>query len=373
MALTAEDQSTHAHPTTQQPVSSDMTTNQLKTNQLKTSRFAILCWSILGYNILVVLWGAFVRATGSGAGCGDHWPLCNGEIMPHSPRIDTIIELTHRLSTGLLGLLVLWMVIWAFRLHVQDVAQKRAIRRAALWTLFFILTESAIGAGLVKFEWVATNVSIERVYTIAFHLINTFLLLAANTLVAWFALGGKPFSVRSSTWGGAAGKSTGGKLLGALALSTAGLLLLGASGAITALGDTLYYTAGITPEESPLVARLVSLRIYHPLIAFGVLGLLWWTLQMILAPSTRRNGFSSLTHRFAWAMLGIYLVQLVGGAVNVYLKAPIWMQIIHLLLSDLIWILIVLTAASALAQADDVSGGDGSEAEVDLPAYSSTA
>lgn len=307
--------------------------------------FAILCWAILGYNVLVVLWGAFVRATGSGAGCGDHWPLCNGEVIPHSPQMDTIIELTHRLSTGLLGILVLWMVIWAFRRYTKHNSQGRAIRRAAGWTLFFILTESAIGAGLVKFEWVANNVSLERVYTIAFHLINTFILLGANTLVAWFAIGGKPFSVRSSALG-----QRGGRLLRALILVAIGLLILGASGAITALGDTLYYTAGITPDESPLVARLVSLRIFHPIIAFGVLALLWQAIQVVVYGDRSIPSSNLVTRRFAWAMLAIYLVQLIAGAVNVYLKAPVWMQIVHLLLSDLILILMVLTAASALAE-----------------------
>jgi len=311
----------------------------------KANRFAMLCWFVLGYNVLVVLWGAFVRATGSGAGCGDHWPLCNGAVIPHSPRVDTIIELTHRLSTGLLGILVLWMVIWAFRRYTKEDPQGRAIRRAAGWTLVFILTESAIGAGIVKFEWVANNVSLERVYTIAFHLINTFVLLGANTLVAWFASGGKPFSVRHAVVG-----PQGSKLLTALGCALFGLLLLGASGAITALGDTLLYTAGITPEESPLVARLVSLRIFHPLIAFGVLALLWWVVQLVLFQDEAGMAPTKLTRQFAWSMLGLFLLQLVAGGINVYLKAPVWMQIIHLLLSDFIWILMVLTAASSLAE-----------------------
>lgn len=367
MASTKEDSSTISYAATKQTV----------------SRFAALCWFILVYIVLVILWGAFVRATGSGAGCGDHWPLCNGEVLPRSPAIETIIELTHRLSTGVLGILVLWMVIWAFRITRQggtqnlaqnplfDPAQKRGIRRAALWTVFFILTESAIGAGIVKFEWVANNVSVERVYTIAFHLVNTFFLLAASALVAWFASGGQPFSIRPSALKHTALGANSGKLLVALGLSVLGLLLLGASGAITALGDTLYYTAGITPEESPLVARLVSMRIYHPIIAFGVLGLLWWALQMVLYPSgaqsSSQTATTQLTRQLAWAILSIYLVQLVCGAVNVYLKAPVWMQILHLLISNIIWILMVFLAASALVQVDEVA-----EAEVGRQVLSPT-
>ena len=60
-------------------------------------------WAVLIFFVAVILWGALVRATGSGAGCGDHWPLCNGTVIQHSPRVDTIIEFTHRVAaiTGL--------------------------------------------------------------------------------------------------------------------------------------------------------------------------------------------------------------------------------------------------------------------------------
>src|ERR1700720_4900598 len=72
-------------------------------------------WAVVSYNVLVILWGALVRATGSGAGCGNHWPLCNGQVIPLSPRIDTIIEFTHRCMTGGSTFLVLGLLIWTFR------------------------------------------------------------------------------------------------------------------------------------------------------------------------------------------------------------------------------------------------------------------
>ena len=56
-------------------------------------RFA---WGLLAYNVAVILWGAVVRATSSGAGCGDHWPLCNGVVLQSNPRLATLIELAHR-------------------------------------------------------------------------------------------------------------------------------------------------------------------------------------------------------------------------------------------------------------------------------------
>lgn len=295
---------------------------------LTKSRFSTYTWALLGYNILVVLWGAFVRATGSGAGCGSHWPLCNGEVIPHSPRFETIVEFSHRLTSGLLGFLVLGLVIWAFRKYGPG----NAVRKAALWTLFFVITEAAIGAGLVKFEWVAADTSVARVYTMAFHLLNTFFLLGANTLTAWFASGGIPFSVRNQ-----------GVVGTALAAAFAGMLILGTSGAITALGDTLSITMGITPEESPLVATLTGLRIFHPLLAFVAFGLLYVAARVI---GSRMEG--EVAVRYAYAAVGLFAIQLLCGGLNVYLKAPAWMQLLHLLITDLIWVLMIMTAASAL-------------------------
>ena len=71
------------------------------------TRLARFAWLVLAWNVVVILWGAFVRATGSGAGCGAHWPLCNGELVPRAPALETMIEFTHRATSGLALLLVL--------------------------------------------------------------------------------------------------------------------------------------------------------------------------------------------------------------------------------------------------------------------------
>ncbi|MBV7335371.1 COX15/CtaA family protein [Chloroflexi bacterium TSY] len=308
---------------------------------MKRTSFALYVWTLLFYVVLVILWGAFVRATGSGAGCGSHWPLCNGEMIPRSLQMETIIEYTHRISSGLLGFLMLGMLVWAWRQYGGG----HLVTKAALWSVFFVITEAAIGAGLVKFEWVATNDSMARVYTMAFHLINTFLLLTAVTLTGWFASGGIPFRL----WGH-------GNLSWTYVLALCGMLILGASGAITALGDTLYLTAGITPDESPVVAMLVASRIYHPSLAFILLFLLILVRQNVL----NRLG-NGLALRFATWMLGLYALQLGIGGLNVYLKAPVWMQLVHLLLTDGIWILFILTGAVALVREIDQSVEVGAE------------
>ena len=154
--------------------------------------FTRFVWVTLGLLILVILWGAFVRATGSGAGCGSHWPLCNGVVLPREARVDTMIEFFHRITSALSGLFVLAMVVWAFRLFPKG----HIVRKGAVLSLFFIITESLLGAGLVLFEWVAHNASVGRAISMALHLVNTFLLLGAVTLTAWWAGGGQPLRLR---------------------------------------------------------------------------------------------------------------------------------------------------------------------------------
>jgi heme A synthase len=288
----------------------------------------------LGYTVLVILWGAFVRATGAGAGCGSHWPLCNGVVIPRAPTVETLIELGHRLSSGVLGILVVAFNVFAFR----ELPPGHGARRFAFVSLLFVVAEALLGAGLVRFEWVASNVSQARVYVMAFHLVNTFLLLAAMTLTAWFA--GTDGARRLRSTAGVA-LPIGGALLA--------VLVVGANGAVTALGDTLVLTAGIKPEESPLVAKLVAARFYHPTMAVAafifVVGVVLW-LRPRVGPTSRRHGLT---------VLAIFGVQLLLGAVNVFLKAPVWLQLLHLGAADLLWVFLVLMTAEALTTARGTS------------------
>ncbi len=296
------------------------------------NRFAWFAWGVLGYNLLVILWGAFVRATGSGAGCGAHWPLCNGQVIPRAPEVETLIELTHRATSGVALLLVAGMLVWAFRAYPKGAT----VRRGAAWSMVFIITEALVGAGLVLFGWVGADQSAYRAISIAVHLVNTFLLLAALALTAWWASGGAPLRLRGA---GAAGWALGAALLG--------LLLLGATGAITALGDTLFPAGslieGMQQDLSPTAHFLIRLRVVHPILAM-VLGLYVVALAWRL---TRQAGRA--TERLAWTLTGIYLAQLLVGGVNLGLLAPVPLQLIHLLLADLTWIALVLLAAAALA------------------------
>ena len=313
-------------------------------------RFTIFAWAVLAYNIVVILWGAFVRATGSGAGCGSHWPLCNGEILPRATEVETLIEFSHRITSGIALIAVVVLLIWALRSYPRG----HRVRRAAQASMFFMVTEALVGAGLVLFEYVAHNVSIARAYWMAGHLMNTFLLLAALTVTAWWANGGAPVRLRRQGL-------VGWTLLAAII----GMFILGASGGITALGDTLVLTSGITPSESPIVAQLVSLRIYHPLLAFAVGGLVLlaaWTVY-----SRRTDSASRL---LAKSISLLYLLQLLVGALNVSLKAPVWLQLIHLLVTSVLWILLVLMSAAALSDRTLASATDQPDVAVGKPARS---
>lgn len=301
---------------------------------MKPPRFAIYAWAVLGYNLFVILWGAFVRATGSGAGCGSHWPLCNGQVVPRAPQVETLIEFFHRLTSGLAFLFVVVLLIWAFRAYPK----KHRVRWSASFSMLFLITEALVGAGLVLFDLVADNASMTRALSMAVHLLNTFLLLACLTLTAWWASGGEPVRLN--------GQWMRVVLLG---IGLVALLVLGVSGSVTALGDTLFPSAslaeGLTQDFSSTAHLLIRLRVFHPAIAVSVA--LYLILVIIWLYSLPRNAASK---KFSLVLIVLLLFQLGAGVINITLLAPVWMQLVHLFLADLIWIALVLLTASALAR-----------------------
>ena len=305
---------------------------------MKVRWFPVYAWTVLVYNVGVILWGAYVRATGSGAGCGSHWPLCDGTIVPRSPRVETLVEFSHRLSSGLALILVVILAVWAFRAY----AKGHPVRTGAALSMVFIITEALVGAGLVLFELVEDNASVTRAVSTSVHLINTFLLLAALTLTAWWARNGTPINIRRQdvrVW--------------VLGLGFLAMLVLGISGAVTALGDTLFppesLEEGLRQDVDPSMHFMIRLRAIHPLIAVATA--LYWLLIVGLPDIV---GDAPDSKRLARAVAVVLIAQLVAGVVNVLLLAPVWMQMLHLLIADLSWILLVLLAASALAEREPV-------------------
>lgn len=300
---------------------------------MRLNRFAAYAWGVVAYNLGVIVWGAYVRASGSGAGCGAHWPLCNGEVVPRAPEVKTLVELTHRATSGLALLAVVLLVVWAFRAH----GRRHPARAGAVLSLVFILLEALIGAGLVLFEYVAQNESVARAGWMAVHLLNTFLLLAWLVLTAWWASGGAALRLRRQ-----------GALAAVLAGAFAGTALLAMSGAVAALGDTLFpagsLSEGLRQDLSPAAHLFVRLRVAHPVLALFVGGFL-----LFAASYVNRVRPGAWTGRTSGAVAGLVFVQLLVGALNVGLLAPVWLQLVHLLLADFLWIALVLLAASALS------------------------
>ena len=288
-------------------------------------------WVTLAYNVTVILWGAYVRATGSGAGCGNHWPLCNGEVIPRAQHIQTLIEFTHRVSSGIALLTVVCLWIWT-RLAMP---RRHPARYAGTAAVLLIFNEALLGASLVLFEHVAQDKSIARTVSLSLHSANTMLLLAAISLTAFWIW--KPssslicWSARYAT------------RIGALLLT---LLIAGVTGAVTALGDTLFPAASLTSslaqDFSSNSHYLLRLRIVHPAMALLAAIFLTWVIAAVWRSPNKLL-------RCLAGMAGIaLLLQLTLGALNIVLLAPIWLQIVHLLVADILWINVVLLSAESL-------------------------
>ncbi|MGO9009584.1 MAG: COX15/CtaA family protein [Bryobacteraceae bacterium] len=294
-------------------------------------RFAIFAWGVLAYNLSVVLWGAYVRATGSGAGCGNHWPLCNGPLTLQTPVGATIIEFTHRVSSGIDLALVAALVVWAHRAYPK----RHQVRLGATLSAIFLVTEALLGAALVLLNHVARNASSSRAWSLSAHLINTLTLLASLALTAWWSSGRPAVRLR-------------GRPAWMAAATLAVFAVLGVSGAIAALGDTLFpagsLAAGFARDFDPSANLFVRLRVWHPLIAGGASV---WVLYYALA-AVPAFAAGSVGRRLSYAVLALLGCQLAAGAINLLLLAPVGMQLVHLMLADLLWIALVLLSAERL-------------------------
>ena len=290
-------------------------------------RFA---WGVLIYFIAVILWGGLVRATGSGAGCGDHWPLCNGTVIQHSARIDTMIEFTHRITSGLSFFAVVALLAWTFASTVRG----HLARVAAVAAVVFTVIEATLGALLVKLGLTAQSRSPLRAPYLALHLTNTLLLVAALTLTA---------HLLSRRTGYLRGRVRLVAPFGAAA-SLLVLLIVGVTGSLAALGDTLFPASSLgtalAQDFSATSGWLVRWRWTHPIFALLASVFLIW---MLVRAAQRRTHSDS---RGLSALVLILLAcQYVLGVLDVAFLAPVWLQILHLLGANVLWAALVVLAA----------------------------
>ena len=303
----------------------------------KLSGFAKYAWFVLAFNVLVILWGVFLRASKSGDGCGQHWLTCHGEVVPSAPELKTVIEFSHRITSAIAFFLVAGLLVWTFR----KFAKGDPIRRTALLSFIFIITEAAVGAGLVLTGNTAETLSAARPFWAAGHLINTFILLAFLTLTARYAGGG-----RGMEW------ARGRKYLVPIAASAIVVLLIGLTGSIAALASMLFpsgtLSEGLAQDFSPTSHMLLRLRLFHPITAIlGSASLIFLTGWMVKTTEGKRE-----VARWANVMSILLLAQLAFGSLTLYMMAPIVMQLGHLFLADAIWISLVLFSAAFLSIED---------------------
>jgi len=287
--------------------------------------------TVVGFMVLVILEGALVRATGSGAGCGNHWPLCNGDFFPHHPRLATVIEYTHRSMTGFCTSLVAILIAWTFFARPRG---DRA-RRAVVWSGILLITEALLGALLVKGGYVESNASNMRVVMQCIHFTNTMLLLAVITLTWWWLRDIPQPSIdlgphaRTVAW-----------------TSLIATLFVGATGSVAALADTLFPPTSLQAAflqdfaaHSPLLVRM---RWLHPATAIIALSCaIWIALQ--------------INSKLGRVVVALVCLQIMLGAADVLLLAPTWLQVLHLFGADLYWIALVVACATILAPAHPTS------------------
>ncbi len=291
--------------------------------------FGKFAWAVLAWNIPVILWGAYVRASFSGDGCGAHWPFCNGQMIPRNMAAPMAIEFTHRAMTSVDSVAVIGLCVWAFLVFPK----RSAVRRFSILSLVFLFIEALLGAGLVLFRLVAHDQSAGRAVYLSAHLTNTLLLVAALTITAWLA--------STDT-----GQIEWARVPARIWTAAVVFLAVSVSGAVAALGDMLFPAASVASgmqQDFSSASALLRLRAVHPLIAIaGAAYLIWIAMPGLRARQLQRGA--------AVRLVVVVLLQLLAGAINIALLAPIWMQLTHLLLADLVWIALVWFGLERAAQ-----------------------
>ena len=305
----------------------------------KLDRFAKYAWFVLGFNILVILWGVFLRASKSGDGCGQHWLTCQGEVIPSAPELKTIIEFSHRITSSIAGILLIVLLAWAFqRWKGQKSEQNRLTLMTAVGSFIFVVIEGLLGAGLVLTGNTAENLTPERPLWMAGHLINTFILLAFLALTARYAAGGRRMNFRVPP-----------KYLAALTVGALAVFLVGITGSVAALSHMIFPSGtlaeGMIQDFSKTSHLLLRLRLLHPITAILTSVFLIFLTGWLAKESKDDKTVS----RWSNILSLLVLAQIAFGSATLLMLAPIVMQLGHLLLADLIWISYVLFSAGFLS------------------------
>ena len=274
-------------------------------------------------SVFSIIAGAIVRATGSGDGCGASWPTCNGEIIPELDTPSELIEFSHRSVSGVLLIITLIIFVKSFKDEVPTLQKK------IIWSLtFFVLLEALIGAVIVIYEWVGMNSSAPRIIAVPLHLVNTFGLLGAYTLLFYLTQNSKTTLNNFFDRGFKIGLFL--------------FLLSGATGSIAALADVIFpsesFITGLAEDFDTNSEVLIRLRILHPIVASAL------SLYLYSEANRLQNEYQVITKNIKLLiLLGVLL-----GVSNVISNIILPLSILHLLMADLLWILYVYKSAEKI-------------------------
>lgn len=272
---------------------------------------------LLVYTWFIIVWGAFVRASGSGDGCGKNWPSCHGELFLPNSSVQTLIEYIHRATSGFYGIFVLILVIFTLSILKKERIKRPIYYIIPVVVLFLTIFEALIGAKLVLSGLVGLNASWSRAIIMIVHLLNTFILV--SSIVGGIILyGNRTLDFERPQ----IGKNW-------YIMCTLLLIAVAALGALTALGDTLYPAEslhhGITQDFALGTPWILRLRVFHPVLAvLTVFAITYMTLDHLKHKDTRLL--------LIWAYLVLSI-----GLVNLLLLAPVHMQLLHLLGAQILW------------------------------------
>ena len=264
-------------------------------------------------SILSILAGAFVRATGSGDGCGSTWPTCKGKIIPQLSDTSEVIEFSHRSVSGIL--LIVTLIIF---IKSRNMSKGSIVRTTVNFLTFFVLFEAAIGAVIVLYEWVGLNSSLPRIIAVPIHLVNTFGLLACYAILYKVLLNN--FKNIKQLWD---------RRFVFIAFL---FLLSGATGSITALADVLFPSAsfyeGLMEDFDRTSEVLTRLRILHPMVATGL------SVALIIESRKVQKDYK-INVKFFQILVFIAVIL---GVLNVLSNILLLLSILHLAIADLLWI-----------------------------------
>jgi len=276
-----------------------------------TRRFTRLAWTAATFTYLLIILGAIVRITGSGLGCGEHWPLCNGKLLPPLD-LPTMIEYGHRLAAAAVSVLVTALAVYAWWLRRETGNEKRETPGvAAYMALTLLVLQVGLGAVTVKLSLPP--------WTVILHLGTAMLLLATLIVAAKLTPGASPGIPRTP-------RSRAGSVALVLGFATVlfGALTANLGAASACLGFPL-----CNGQVVPAGNYLQHIHWTHRLLAYTLFAyVVWWAVR------SRRHG--------AWYVVALVTLQVAVAAAMVLFALPQPLQAAHVAVGAAVWAGLVL-------------------------------